>query len=594
MNEALTSVELGELRAAVAPLQAQLQSLANADVPDPSEILAMRTSFAALLERCRASLTPALFQRVRAAVDDQTDDHAAVLRALALAIEVDAALAFREKVASYKRSLLRSVLSLLLWLLALASLAGAAVSLFVTLIASRSSQFADLAREALAAVLFYGLLALGFVAMGLALWRRHDPRPRALTGRRLSAVAAISFAALIASTAATTSGASLPILSSSMRYEVGAVASVLPPGTTGWQKQQTTDEIIDQVDFSRDVGGRRTAEDSETLRAQVMALKATGNLLTGSDLIQEALDGQELSFEGGRLTNVSFKVAPVASLKQCQRYDRVTKDTGVAQFPGSVFILTSHGLYCFVEAPAYLVAAEWSHRYLEGTTPNVPESDADAFLESLQLRTGDKPAGPSGALATTGRVALAERFNDKSNGWTTIDNDFARTGYLSPTGYGVQLKRRAHAHVGTTAAEKRRDSYVEVEFVAPAQMGAYYGPTCRVDDAFGSFYLFEVTSDGAYGIAKIVAGKRTTLAHSAFAVRRSLIPPVPLRIGAYCYGDPGKRVTLALEVNGVQLLRIDDSEPTLDRAGWDAFFANGEGAGPLMRLSSFTVRDIVR
>jgi hypothetical protein len=103
-----------------------------------------------------------------------------------------------------------------------------------------------------------------------------------------------------------------------------------------------------------------------------------------------------------------------------------------------------------------------------------------------------------------------------------------------------------------------------------------------------------VTSDGAYGIAKFVAGKRTTLAHSAFAVRRSLIPPLPLRIGAYCYGDPGKQVTLALEVNGVQLLRIDDSEPTLDRAGWDAFFANGDEAGPLMRLSSFTVRDIVR
>ena len=594
MIEALTPVELGELRGAVAPLQAQLQSLAKADVPDPSEILAMRTSFAALLERCQASLTPGLFQRVRAAVDDQTDDRAAVLRALDLAVDVDAELAFREKVASYKRSLLRSVLSLSLWLLALASLAGAAVSLFVTLIASRTSQFADLAREGLAALLFYGLLALCFASMGLALWRRHDPRPRALTGRRLSAVAAISFAALIASTAATTSGASLPILSSSMRFQVGAVASVLPPGTTGWQKQHTTDEIIDQVEFSRDVGRRQTAEDSETLRANIMALKATGNLLTASDLIQEALDGQETSREGGRLTNVSFKVAPVPSLKQCQRYDRVAKDTGVSQFPGSVFILTSHGLYCFVEAPAYLVAAEWSHRYLEGTTPNVPESDADAFLESLQLRTGDKPAGPSTALASAGRVALAERFNDKSNGWTTIDNEFARTGYLSPTGYGLQLKRRAHAHVGTTATEKRRDSYVEVEFLAPAQTGAYYGPTCRVDDAFGSFYLFEVTSDGAYGIAKIVAGKRTTLAHSAFAVRRSLIPPVQLRIGAYCYGDPGKRVTLALEVNGVQLLRIDDSEPTLDRAGWDAFFANGEDAGPLMRLSSFTVRDIVR
>jgi hypothetical protein len=592
VSAAPTVVELGELRGAVAPLRAEFEALAKSDTPDPSATLAARSSFEALLARCGSSLSSGVSQRIRAALDDPADDQAALGRSLRVLEEVDAELAFREKVASYKRSPLRAALSILLWLLALPALAASVVSLVATLVASRISDFEDLVRQAFGALWFYGLLALFFASLGLALWRRGDPRPRTVTGRQAITAAALSLAALVASTAATTSGASLPILSASTRYEVGAVASVLPPGTTGWQAQSTHDELRDQVDFMRDIGRRQTAQDSETLRAHIIAVKATGNLVPATELIQGALDGLEGSREGGRLTLASFKASAVPTFQQCRRYDRIAKDSGVTQFPSSVFILVSHGLFCFVEAPAYLVTAEWSHRYLEGTTPFVSESDADAFLASLQLKATASSLRSPSALATTGRVVFAERFSDKNTGWTVFDNDFARAGYLSPTGYGVQLKRRAHAHVSTRTIETRRDAYIEVEAFVPEQQDAYYGPTCRVDDSFSSFYLFEVTSHGTYGITKFVAGKRTTIAHSVFAVRRSLLPPGTLRIAAYCYGEPGKSVTLALAVNGVSLLQIDDREPALDRAGRAAFFSNGETAGPQMRLLSFTIREI--
>jgi hypothetical protein len=280
----------------------------------------------------------------------------------------------------------------------------------------------------------------------------------------------------------------------------------------------------------------------------------------------------------------------VASRPACVRYDWSAKDTGVAKFPGSVFRLNTHGLMCTDSSASRLINVAWSHRYLEGSKPTVAESAAEPFLGSLKVTESISPnASPLPSARTAGAVLFSDTFQDTSGRWRPVDNEFARMGHLTNGGFGIELRRRAHAHAATGEVPVARDVEIEVDYRVTAE--GLYGPTCRLDDAFGTFYVLGVTNDGRYAIQRIVGGKITNVGWSAGTVRADFVAPASLKIVAQCYGDGP--VTLVLTVNGTTLLRVQDNDGAITAAGRASFYATGE-AGPATRLGSFTVRDLSR
>src|SRR6185436_4721041 len=245
--------------------------------------------------------------------------------------------------------------------------------------------------------------------------------------------------------------------------------------------------------------------------------------------------------------------------------------TGVSAFPGSVFTLTFHGVMCLESTAADLIHVEWSHRFLEGSTPKVPEADGDPFLASLQLKPRPPVTPASAALPSLGTTVFSDRLSDHNN-WTTSDNEFAKLGALAPGGHGIQMKKAAQAHLGSPAIAKARDAVVEAEYFMPAKTLAVVGPTCRVDDTYRSFYAFIVSGTGTYAIGRADAGKWSTLASSGAMTRRSLAAPAPVRITAYCF-TTGDSVSLVLVLNGVPLLRVEDREGAITREGRFGLYA---------------------
>jgi hypothetical protein len=489
----------------------------------------------------------------------------------------------QEPIAPYRRSPFRAGGSIVLWI----------VAAFAFLLAALSAAIAAVTGSFLGSVAFYVFVGIGFVFFGLALWRRKDPRPRRLNGRVLTIAGAASLVAALVSTSVLGTGDSKPIFFAGQRYEAGGgIASVLAPGTDGWQSQREKTSFQDTVNFARDVGSGNSAEDSETLRAHLSVTDAPGNALPPTELIAQALDTEKRSNATPRMRDLEFNASAVASSAPCARYDWTAKDTGAARFPGTVFQLTAHGLMCTDSSATHLVNIGWSHRYLEGTEPKIAESSAEPFLSSLKVTdSATTNASPQPSARVAGGVLFSDTFKDTSGRWRALDNEFARMGYLPNGSFGVELRRFAHAHVSTGNVPLARDVEVEVAYRVASTAEAFYGPTCRVDDAFGTFYVFGVTSDGRYGIQRNIAGKLKELAWSGGTVRGELVAPASIRIVAQCYGDGP--VNLVLSVNGTTLLRLQDSDGAAPKEGRASFFANGE-AGPVTRIETFTVRDLSR
>ena len=577
------ATELVSLRSALASTQADLATLAAAGEIDRERAAAVRANVLGIVSRSAPLVGERPTDPIRRVVADLFSTKTDVTRISALLSDLDARLALQEQVHAYHRSSIRAIGAVVLWIIAaLAAVVGVLAALLSMAIGQPWQP----------QLTFWLLPAAAFVALGVALWRRGDPRPRRLSGRVLVVAASLCIVVSLVSTSVLERGASLPVIAADQRYEVSGVASVVAPGVQGWKAQRSSGPPIEQVAFSRDVGRRDRPENNETVRAELSANPVSGDPLPARDLIKQGLDAREDETDGGRLVGLSFSTSAVSGRDQCTRYDHVTRDTGVPQFPGSAFTLTSHGIYCVDPDAAFLIHAQWSHRYLEGTQPEVADSDADTFLSSLRVTRSPSATARPAAIPSPGTVVFAERFNDRTTGWTVTDNEFARVGYLSDSAYGIELRKtNSHAHVATQASGRRRDAYIEADIGVGRATNTEYGPTCRVDDKFQSFYYFAVASDGASAIYRVEGRETKTLAVSP-GILRSLRPPAAFKVATRCYGEKGA-VALALSVNGTVLLRAEDRDGAIDRDGWSGFYVGG-GPTPILRLTSFTVRELAR
>ena len=173
--------------------------------------------------------------------------------------------------------------------------------------------------------------------------------------------------------------------------------SILPPQGADWfMGRSTLPDGTQAVSFGKKM--RETAcqrpEDCTTVEASVMVKNVTVPFQTRADILQYIEQaGREEAEKGTRMRLLEFKTAVDYTLGvECLRQDAILEDRGVPQFPGTVFIMTSHGLFCpHPDSPRYVIGVGYSHRTVQGQQPPSIEAEIEPFLYSLEFLRAEKP-----------------------------------------------------------------------------------------------------------------------------------------------------------------------------------------------------------
>lgn len=149
-------------------------------------------------------------------------------------------------------------------------------------------------------------------------------------------------------------------------------------------------------------------------------------------------------------------------------------------------------------------------------------------------------------------VLYRDDFSDPSSGWDRVDTADGVTAYQDGR-YRI-LVNTANTDVWANPGLEFGDAIIEVEATkAGGPDDNDFGVICRYRDV-DNFYFFLVSSDGYYGIGRVVAGEQTLIGDD------QLYPDESIRQGeatnhirADCIGS-----SLTLHVNGVELAEVQD------------------------------------
>lgn len=186
------------------------------------------------------------------------------------------------------------------------------------------------------------------------------------------------------------------------------------------------------------------------------------------------------------------------------------------------------------------------------------------------------------SAGTTGPTVLFEDdFSQTSSGWDRYIDASGITDYLDGA-YQIKVLESnwyAWANPGKTFTDVR----VEVDTWKAEGPDGDQGIICRYQD-MENFYLLGITTDGYYGITKIVDGEDTLLGseYLEFSDLIDITPGAVNRLRADCIGDH-----LTLYVNGQILADVTDG----DLGGGDVGLVSGtyDEGGSDMRFDNFVV-----
>lgn len=175
-------------------------------------------------------------------------------------------------------------------------------------------------------------------------------------------------------------------------------------------------------------------------------------------------------------------------------------------------------------------------------------------------------------------VLFRDDFSDPSSGWDRVNGEEGITDYQDGR-YRI-LVNTANTDVWANPGLEFGDVIVEVNATkAGGPDDNDFGVICRYQD-LNNFYFFLISSDGYYGIGRVVAGEQTLIGDN------QLYPDDAIRQGeatnhirADCIGS-----SLTLHVNGVELAEVQDDTltsgdvgllaGTFDQPGTDILFDN--------------------
>lgn len=190
--------------------------------------------------------------------------------------------------------------------------------------------------------------------------------------------------------------------------------------------------------------------------------------------------------------------------------------------------------------------------------PNAPDrAEVEAKIAELQAQTVFG-AGPGGLL-------FFDDFSDPNSGWYT-NGDPASPGGYSGGGYVLVENQK---NTGVWAMPGRLFDDVRVDVMATKQSGDndnFFGLMCRIQGTSDSadFYLFMISSDGFYGIAKrINSGDLVLIGQEAMLYNTAILQgEATNKITAICSGT-----RLALYANDVLLVEVNDDSLSRGQVG---------------------------
>ena len=181
--------------------------------------------------------------------------------------------------------------------------------------------------------------------------------------------------------------------------------------------------------------------------------------------------------------------------------------------------------------------------------------------------------------STNGEILFQDDFSNNTGNWYTyVDSD--GTTDFTENGFRIYINEPSAYH-WTNPNQVFHDTIIEVEATkldGPEEND--FGIICRYHDE-NNFYFFTISSDGYYGIAKIVEGVEKLIGMEELEADESAIKPGKSTnlVRADCIGS-----SLKLYANGRKLIEVSDTNfesgdigliaSTYDSSGTDILFNN--------------------
>jgi len=192
---------------------------------------------------------------------------------------------------------------------------------------------------------------------------------------------------------------------------------------------------------------------------------------------------------------------------------------------------------------------------------------------------GGEPAAPASSDSSS-TALFSDDFSASNTGWDSATDEAGVTDYLEGE-YQILVNQTDYylwANPGKTFSDVR----VEVDLRAVEDRGGDMGLICRYKDA-ENFYFLRITSDGYYGISKMVNGEESLLGNDQLIVSDRIKTGTEANhLRADCVGDQ-----LTLYVNGDMVADITDADLTSGDVGLIA--GTFEQGGNDVRFDNFQV-----
>jgi hypothetical protein len=150
----------------------------------------------------------------------------------------------------------------------------------------------------------------------------------------------------------------------------------------------------------------------------------------------------------------------------------------------------------------------------------------------------------SNLITRSGDVLFKDDFSDPSSGWTRLLDPKGFMDYYS-SGFRIWVNTPGYNYWSTPGLQFN-DVRIDVD---AARIGGpdenRFGVICRYKDV-DNYYFFIISSDGYFGIGKIVNGVTSLLGHEMMIYNPSILPGIsPNHLQVQCLGD-----TLTFFING--------------------------------------------
>ena len=164
--------------------------------------------------------------------------------------------------------------------------------------------------------------------------------------------------------------------------------SVLPPEGERWHRVGRKGQ--DTTRFSQTVFVKKsswTLPSRNTYLAKAAVLDAGERQFTTTQGLLSHVQTMGLFQEGPRQQNMQAEFTIDDTLAPlCVRFDLNAEDSRVGGYPGPVYLLDAHGLFCVhPDAPDMLVMIDHSRRTKQGDTPVAAQAEGERFLSSLRF-----------------------------------------------------------------------------------------------------------------------------------------------------------------------------------------------------------------